>query len=101
MSTELELKLSELSLALGHQDVIRLAGLVFLRRGFVEEADEKGLDAVFAQEGAYGDLTDEQKATFRAAFQEPELRAIVKQWWEAYDRARVDGRIPQAGVFWQ
>ena len=40
--------------------------------------------------------TDEQRAAFQAAFQNPRLRTIVEQWWEAYDRARAEGEIPAA-----
>jgi len=71
----------------GFQDIIWLAGRVFIARGFVAEADEKGLDAVFSQ-CPYGDLTAEQKAAFKAAFSNAELRKIVEHWWATYDEIR-------------
>jgi hypothetical protein len=77
-----------------YQDIIWLAGQVFLSRDFVKTTDERGLETLFA-ECPYGDLTDEQRAAFRAAFQNPRLRAVVEQWWGAYDRARADGEIPE------
>jgi len=77
----------------GYQDIVRLAGLVFLKRDFVKEVDEKGLEAVF-QECPYGDLTDEQRAIFEAAFKNPRLREIVEQWWKTYDELRAGGVIP-------
>lgn len=78
-----------------YQDIIWLAGQVFLSRDFVKTTDEKGLETLFA-ECPYGDLTDEQRAAFQAAFRNPRLRTVVEQWWEAYDQARAQGEIPAA-----
>jgi hypothetical protein len=83
-----------------HQDVLRLAGLVFLRRGFVTEADAQGLATTFAYECAYGDLDDAQRATFTACFYNPRLREVVAQWWAVYDEERVAENIPSAGHYW-
>ncbi|MBN2006482.1 MAG: hypothetical protein JXA21_24235 [Anaerolineae bacterium] len=83
----------------GHQDALWLAGQVFLSRTFVEEADKMGLDAVFAL-CPYKDLTEEEKATFRAAFENEKLRKVVKKWWEKYDEEREAGVVSKAGVFW-
>lgn len=83
----------------GHQDALWLAGQVFLSRKFVEEAEEMGLDAVFAL-CPYKDLTKEEKATFRAAFESKKLRKVVRRWWEKYDEERETGVMPKAGEFW-
>ncbi len=83
----------------GHQDILWLAGQVLLDRNFIQEAEEKGLDAIF-KEAPYGDLTEEEKATFRAAFEEKELRQVVEKWWSKYDEKREIGILPQAG-FWE
>jgi hypothetical protein len=82
----------------GYQDIIWLAGRIFLRRDFVEQADEKGLDAIFA-ECPYGDLDDDQRAAFEAAFHSPRLRKVVEQWWVAYDEAQDAGEVQPLGVW--
>ena len=87
----------------GHQDILWLAGQVFLFRDFIKEADAQGLEAIFAQ-CPYGDLTDEEKATFTAAFNDPKLRKVVKKWWKTYDEGRETGAIPFAvarGGYWE
>ncbi len=83
----------------GHQDMLWLAGQVFLSRNFVEEAEEQGLDAVFAA-CPYGDLTEEEKAAFASAFEDKALRKIVKKWWKTYDEERETGVVTKAGSFW-
>lgn len=83
----------------GHQDILWLAGQVFLTRDFVQEAKEKGLDAIFAA-CPYGDLTESEKATFKAAFEDKKLRKVVKKWWKAYDKQRETGIVPKIGDFW-
>ena len=82
-----------------HQDILWLAGQVFLCRDFVKEAAADGLDAIFKQ-CPYGDLTEDEKATFKAAFEDMRLRGLVEQWWKTYDKARADGAVPKAGEFW-
>ncbi len=71
----------------GFQDIIWLAGRVFIVRDFVSEADEKGLDEIFPQ-CPYGDLTDEQKVAFKAAFSNSQLPKMDEQWWSTYDEIR-------------
>ena len=83
----------------GHQDILWLAGQVFLARDFVKEVEAVGLDAIFAQ-CPYGDLTEGEKETFTAAFKDKQLRNIVKRWWKAYDEEREAGVVPQASEFW-
>ncbi len=78
-----------------YQDISWLAGQVFLYRDFVENAEEQGLETVF-KACPYGDLTEDQKATFEAAFNNPDLREVVKRWWTAYDTARTAGAVPKA-----
>lgn len=84
----------------GHQDALWLAGQVFLWRDFVKEAEKKGLDEVFEM-CPYGDLTEDEKALFAAAFKHPKLRAVVEQWWETYDAARESGALPEVKTYWQ
>lgn len=77
----------------GFRDIIWLAGQVFLWRDFVIEAEEKGLEVVF-EKCPYGDLSDDQREAFQAAFNHPELRKVVETWWKTYDAARRAGEIP-------
>jgi hypothetical protein len=78
-----------------YQDISWLAGQVFLRRNFVKEADEKGLTVIF-KACPYGDLTETQKATFEAAFNNSKLRKVVETWWSTYDETRAAGEVPKA-----
>ncbi|MEJ5309797.1 MAG: hypothetical protein WHX52_08500 [Anaerolineae bacterium] len=84
----------------GHQDMLWLAGQVLLSRNFVKEAEERGLDAVFAA-CPYGDLTEQEKAAFGSAFENKELRKVVEQWWKVYDEEREKGAVVKAGMFWE
>lgn len=82
-----------------HQDLTWLAGLVFIKRDFIEEAEREGLEALFKR-APYGDLTDEEKAAFRDCFNNPHLRKVVKKWWKAYDEERAKGEITKAATPW-
>ncbi len=82
-----------------HQDIIWLAGQVFLFRDFVDRAEGKGLDAVM-DECPYGDLTEQERQAFKAAFENPRLREVVKQWWTAYDEARQAGEL-EGVSYWE
>jgi hypothetical protein len=84
----------------GHQDILWLAGQVFLSRDFVEEIEEKGLEAIF-KACPYGDLTEAEKKTFETAFKEKRLRKLVEKWWKTYDEARKEGVVTKAAVFWE
>ncbi len=84
----------------GHQDMLWLAGQVFLSRNFVTEVDAEGLEATFAV-CPYGDLTEQEKAAFRSAFKDERLRHVVKQWWKVYDEEREAGAVVKAGNFWE
>ena len=84
----------------GHQDMLWLAGQVLLSRNFVKEAEERGLDAVFAA-CPYGDLTEQEKAAFSSAFKNKELRKVVERWWKVYDEERETGAVVKAGMFWE
>ncbi len=84
----------------GHQDMLWLAGQVFLCRDFVEEVDAEGLEAIFAA-CPYGDLTEQEKAAFRSAFQNKQLRQVVERWWKIYDEEREAGAVVKAGMFWE
>lgn len=79
----------------GFQDIIWLAGQVFLWRDFAK----KSLEAVL-QERPYWDLDQEQQATFAACFNHPELRQVVAEWWRVYDQVRADEEIPEAGYWY-
>ncbi len=82
-----------------HEGVLWLAGQVFLSRNFVQEADNMGLDAVFA--ACPYPLTDDQKTVFRAAFGSEKLRLVVRDWWLTYDKERDAGVIPKVSTFWE
>jgi len=83
-----------------HQDILWLAGHVLLSRDFVEEAEAKGLEAIFEQ-CPYGDLTEDEKEVFAAAFKHPDLRKVVRHWWHSYDEARSAGDIPRVRSYWE
>ncbi len=82
-----------------HQDLTWLAGLVFIKRDFSKEAEEKGLESFF-ERAPYGDLTEQEKKAFRDGFNNPRLRKIVKKWWEVYDEEREKGEITKAASPW-
>lgn len=84
----------------GHQDMLWLAGQVFLYRDFVKEVEAVGLDAIFAA-CPYGDLTEQEKAAFRSAFEDRELQKVVKRWWKVYNEERATKRVAKAGNFWE
>jgi len=84
----------------GYQDIIWLAGRVFLKRDFVSEYDDKGLDKLF-EECPYGDLTDEQRTAFKMCFTNATLRKAVAEWWVAYDVAKSAGEIPSVKATWE
>ncbi|HOU14876.1 MAG TPA: hypothetical protein PKZ84_17345 [Anaerolineae bacterium] len=84
----------------GHQDMLWLAGQVFLSRNFVQEAEAQGLETVFAA-CPYGDLTEEEKAAFLSAFKNKRLQHVVKSWWHIYDEERESGVVIKAGTFWE
>ena len=83
-----------------HQDILWLAGQAFLSRDFVKEAEDKGLEAVFAM-CPYGDLSGDEKTLFEAAFKHPRLREVVALWWKTYDEARASGDIPGVKAYWE
>lgn len=82
-----------------HQDLTWLAGLIFIKRGFIEEAEEKGLETFF-ERAPYGDLTEQEKAAFRDSFNNPRLRKVVQKWWKVYDEERAEGKITKAASPW-
>ncbi|MBN2393721.1 MAG: hypothetical protein JXR84_23515 [Anaerolineae bacterium] len=84
----------------GHQDMLWLAGQVFLCRDFVKEVEAEGFETVFAT-CPYGDLTEQEKAAFRSAFEDKELRKVVKRWWKVYDEERAADIVVKAGNFWE
>ncbi len=81
-------------MATGYQDISHIAGLVFIKRGFVDKAAQD--TAAIRAECPYGDLTDEQLATFEACIKNADLRKIIDQWWTTYDSARAAGAIPKS-----
>jgi hypothetical protein len=83
-----------------HQDMLWLAGQVFLCRDFVEEVEAQGFEVIFAA-CPYGDLTSQEKAAFRSAFENKQLRKVVESWWKVYDEEREEGGIVKAGNYWE
>jgi hypothetical protein len=84
-----------------YQDITKLAGLIFIRRHFLEDILEQGLDTVLAQIELQGDLTLDEKATFEACVQNPHLQQLIRDWWTAYDTERQSGAIPQVADPWE
>ncbi len=84
----------------GYQDIVQLAGLVFVKRDFLDEALEKGVEAVLEAYGAYGDLTAEQQATFEDVIHNERMQTLIREWWQAYDEERASGNISKAGEYW-
>ncbi len=84
----------------GYQGIIWLAGRVFLKRDFVDEYDEKGMDKLF-EECPYKDLTEEQRTAFQICFKNSTLRKAVAEWWVAYDEAKEAGQIPSVKAAWE
>lgn len=80
----------------GYKTFTWLAGMIFIDRDFVAHVDEVGLDAAIKECPLGNDMSDEQKASFKAAFNETWLRLVVKLWWIVYDYLRKRGKIPQA-----
>lgn len=67
---------------------------VFVDREFVAHVDEIGLDAAIDECPLGDDMPDEQKASFKAAFNDKWLRLAVKLFWLVYDFRRKRGAIP-------
>ena len=84
----------------GYQDIVHLAGLVFVKRDFLDEALEKGVEAILEERGAYGDLTAEQQKTFEDVIHNERMQKLIREWWQAYDEERASGAIPKAGEYW-
>ncbi len=84
----------------GHQDMLWLAGQVFLCRDFVKEVYTKGFEAI-STACPYGDLTEEEKAAFRSAFEDKLLQEVVERWWKVYNEEREAGNIKPAGNYWE
>jgi len=84
----------------GHQDMLWLAGQVFLCRDFVKEVLTEGFEAIFAA-CPYGDLTEQEKVAFRSAFKDKLLQEVVASWWKVYDAEREAGSIKPTGNYWE
>lgn len=83
-----------------YEDITKLAGLVFIRRNFLEDILAQGLDAVLKQLDTEGDLTHDERATFEACIGNPRLQQVIHDWWRIYDEERQMGNIPQAAALW-
>jgi len=77
----------------GYQDILYLIGLTFGKRDFFEVVDRIGTDELFAK-APYGDLTPDQRDSFKAAYGHPVLRQYVALGWTIYDNLRATGEIP-------
>lgn len=82
-----------------HQDILWLAGQVLLSRGFIAQVETQGLERLFSL-CPYGDLTEQERATFRSAFEDAKLRKVIEQWWATYDEERQAGVVLQASDYW-
>ncbi len=82
----------------GYQDILYLIGLTYGRRDLVEEVDNTGIEALFAK-APYGDLTEDQKATFEAAFEHSLVRQHIATWWVIYDHLQ-DTEVISPLQFW-
>ena len=83
-----------------HQDILWLAGQVLLSRNFVTEGEARGLEDLFST-CPYGDLTEQEQAAFRGAFESVRLRQVIEQWWTVYDEERQAGAVPQVTEYWE
>lgn len=77
------------------QDITYLVGRVFCDRKFRDLPIDEAIKTA-----PYGDLTPEQEAAFRAAFQDVYLREAVDEVWESYDTGREMGDIPAASPWY-
>lgn len=78
----------------GYYDILYLIGLAFGKRDLIEVVERiGGIDELF-KKVPHGDLNEEQKAAYRAAFEHPRVRAYVAQWWPLYDELRATDEIP-------
>lgn len=84
----------------GYQDIIWLAGRIFTDRQFMDRVEQDGFEAIYAQ-CPYGDLSDDQKKTFRDTFDRWEMRLLVRIWWVVYDHLRRHGKIAAASEPWR
>jgi hypothetical protein len=83
-----------------HQDILWLAGQVLLSRNFVAEVEVHGLERLFSR-CPYGDLTEQEKATYASAFKNKRLRQVIEQWWAVYDEERQAGVISHVTDYWE
>lgn len=83
----------------GYQDILYFIGLTFGKRGLVEEVDSTGIEALF-DKAPYGDLIEDQKAVFEAAFEHPLVRQHIAMWWVIYDHLKEIGNIKPL-QFWE
>lgn len=84
-----------------YHDITKLAGLVFIRRNFLEDILEKGLDAMLETIELQGDLTPDERATFEACIHNPRLQPVIRDWWMIYDEERQKGNVPQVKELWE
>jgi len=84
----------------GYQDIVWLAGKVFLDRNFIKQIKSNGIDTVYEQ-CPYGDLSDEQRATFTDTFSRWEMRFLVHIWWMVYDHLRTRDKIIGVSEAWR
>ncbi len=83
-----------------YEDITKLAGLVFIRRNFLEDILAQGLDAVLQQIDTQGDLAPDERATFEACIANPRLQQVIHDWWTIYDEERKVGSIPPVAAVW-
>lgn len=79
---------------MNHVDLCTLAGMPFVFRDIARQAPSDVVADYEADELSTGDLTEEERAAYIAAFLNERLRKIHDQWWQVYDEERAAGRIP-------
>lgn len=84
----------------GYQDIIWLAGKVFIDEGFVDTIEEEGFEAVYSK-CPYGDLTGDQKQVFEDVFNRWEARLLVRIWWLVYRYLRKYRGVSAASSPWR
>ena len=75
-----------------HLDLVWLAGLVFTDRDFVKHVDKVGLEEA-VKKCPHQDLTRQEMSAFKQAMANPDLRKVVADWWQTYDRVRQSGAL--------
>ena len=77
-----------------HDGIKELTALLFLKRGFLSELMQLGVDEICKEIGI--ELHEGERAIVEAAMDTPELVSVVQLWWDEYDELRDAGVLPKA-----